>query len=72
MAHTLTTQDGQRRDFEHLGDFLGALIRRTQDVRVPVIIEADPDGMHVTELVTVEMQPAAPLGAAGAVLLGMH
>jgi hypothetical protein len=74
MAHTYTQQDGHRQSFEHLGDFLGEVVRRCSrdDMRLPVIIMADLRGLHITEMVCIQPNEldheAAPLGAA----LGLH
>ena len=72
MAHTYTQQDGHRQTFANIGDFLGELVRRStrDDVRLPVIIDADIDGLHVTELVCIDMPPAMPVGIAGAIAFG--
>ncbi len=74
MAHTYTQQDGTRQSFEHLGDFLGEVVRRCtrQDVRLPVIIDATVDGLHIAELVPVlpeEILPPMPVGIGGGLRL---
>lgn len=66
MLNTYTESSGQRRTFDSLGAFAAHLARRAAVNRGPVLIETTGQGLDVTELVPV-MQPAAPLGAAGAV-----
>lgn len=66
MLNTYTESSGQRRTFDSLGAFAAHMARRASVNRGPVLIETTGEGLDVTELVPV-MQPAAPVGAAGAV-----
>lgn len=66
VLNTYTESSGQRREFASLGAFAAHLARRASVNRGPVLIESTGQGLDVTELVPV-MQPAAPVGAAGAV-----
>ncbi len=71
MAHSYTQNDGKRREYEHLGDFLGAVVHRCacEDVRLPVIITADINGLHIEELKCIDLEPPAlPVGIAGGLL----
>lgn len=54
---------------------MGEVVRRCtrEDVRLPVIIDADLNGLHITELVCIDAEsipPAMPLGIAGGLTFG--
>lgn len=74
IAHTYTEASGKRLTFPTLGGFLAHVVKRSDERRAPVMIDASTCGLQITELVCIEaedMQPAAPVGAAGALSLSL-
>lgn len=74
LTHIYTEASGRRLEFPTLGGFLAHVVKRADQRRAPVIIDTSTGGLDITELVCIEaedMQPAAPLGAAGALSLSV-
>lgn len=70
MQHTYTEQSGKAATFESLGALMLKAVQRSRVCHVPVLIEARPEGVSMSELVCIA--PPAPMGAGGHLQAGYN